>query len=704
MFFSQHNEKQLEAIQHVEGPMLVLAGAGSGKTRVVAHRICNLIDLGILPSDIIAVTFTNKAANEMSFRIKKMKDASVLACTFHSLGARILRESITSIGYKRDFTIYDEEDSHKVLKNCLKTLEIKEEKGLIKSIKARISAAKNDLLSQDDIKPNNNGTKADRLFPKIFPIYQSQLKNSNALDFDDLLYLTANLIREDHSIKNLYQNRWLFILIDEYQDTNYAQYMITKILAEKHGNIFAVGDPDQSIYSWRGARYQNILRFDKDFPGSKIITLEENYRSTQNILNAANALIQKNENRYEKDLWSNLGEGEKIKVYFAQNERMEASFVAKKIAEYVVSIQASLNDFVIFYRTNSQSRVIEDILLEKQIPYKIIGSVSFYQRKEIKDVLSILKMIASNSDIVAFSRSFLLTIKGIGQTTLNKIILKAQQTQVPIFQISENLTHDSDLIRLNIKQKKGLEKYVQTIKNLRLSQHTLTDLIKTAIEEFHYLTILKEDPDTFLDRKQNIDELISKAAEWEMQNDSRSLHLFLEDLTLMNNQETHTNDETIQLMTVHNGKGLEFKIVFLIGLEEDLFPHANSKDNLEALEEERRLAYVAMTRSKQILFLCGAHYRYIWGSARIMQPSRFLKEIPTKFLENLSPTSFEEQDSYFEKTSEFTKGDFVIHKEFGRGQIQKVYTTSYGETYDIFFQDLKGTRSMVAKFAKLKKN
>ncbi len=701
----KNNEKQLEAIKHVEGPLLVLAGAGSGKTRVVTHRICNLIDLGILPSDIIAVTFTNKAADEMRFRIKKMKDVSVLACTFHSLGARILRESISALGYTREFTIYDEDDSNKVLKNCLQRLGIKEEKGLIKAIKSRISAAKNDLVGFESIKPVHNGSKADTIFPKIFPIYQSQLKESNALDFDDLLYLTVKLLQEYPDVRKLYQSRWLFILIDEYQDTNYAQYMLSKILAEKHGNIFAVGDPDQSIYSWRGARYQNILRFDKDFPGSKVIKLEENYRSTQNILNASNALIQNNKERYDKKLWSNLSEGEKIKVYFAQNDRMEAEFVSKKIIDLSAENQISLNDVVIFYRTNSQSRAIEDNLLSKQIPYKIIGALSFYQRKEIKDILSILKMIVSSSDIIAFSRSLLLTPKGIGQATISKIIFEAQKTQTPILQICETILSDPNIIKLNARQKKGLAEYLDSIKKLRSHEMTITDLIKESIDEFDYLKVLQDDPDTFQDRKQNVEELISKAAEWEAENDQSSLHIFLEDLTLFSSKEGPEENESVKLMTVHNGKGLEFDVVFIVGLEEDLFPHANSRDFPEALEEERRLAYVAMTRAKKVLFLCGALYRYIWGSPRAMHPSRFLKEIPTKYLENLTPVSFEEPQVFHESTkSEFSRGDLVFHKEFGRGQVQKIYETSYGVTYDIFFEEIHGTRSMVAKFAKLQRS
>ncbi|PIS02352.1 MAG: ATP-dependent DNA helicase, partial [Chlamydiae bacterium CG10_big_fil_rev_8_21_14_0_10_42_34] len=384
------NPQQKIAVEHVEGPLLVLAGAGSGKTRVVTYRIARLIDLGILPSDILAVTFTNKAAEEMRTRIRTLKNAQVLASTFHSLGARILRESIHVLGYKNDFTIYDEEDSEKLLKSCIEQLQIPNEKGFLRSVRHQISSAKNNLITPDD---------ADKEFAEIYLLYQQKLKDCNALDFDDLLYLTVRLLKEHEDVRSMYQKRWLFVLIDEYQDTNLAQYSIAKILVAQHRNIFAVGDPDQSIYSWRGAQYQNILNFENDFPGAKVVTLDQNYRSTNLILQGANALIQQNEDRYDKKLWSGLGEGAKIGVYVAQNERQEADFVANKILNH--ALEFNLNEIAIFYRTNAQSRTFEDALLSRRIDYKIIGGLSFYQRREIKDILAYLKMVISNTDLIS---------------------------------------------------------------------------------------------------------------------------------------------------------------------------------------------------------------------------------------------------------------------------------------------------------------
>ena len=410
------NEHQQQAASHVEGPLLVLAGAGSGKTRVVTQRIARLIDLGVPPSDIVAVTFTNKAAEEMRSRIRALKNAQVLSCTFHSLGSRILRESIGALGYRTDFTIYDEEDSEKLLRNCLEQMQFSAEKGVLKDLRNQISSAKNNLLAPDQVDAKDN-----QLLARVYPHYQESLKNCNALDFDDLLYLTVKLLQQHEQVRREYQNRWMFVLIDEYQDTNFAQYTLAKLLVEVHGNLFAVGDPDQSIYSWRGARYQNILNFERDFPGAKVVVLDQNYRSTNTILEATNALIEHNPNRYEKKLWSASGDGEKIGVYLAYNEKHEAEFVAGKILHHVVQNRLSLNDIAIFYRTNAQSRPFEDALLAKRIDYRIIGGISFYARREIKDILAFLRLVVSNfrSDFLFADHQSSQT--GIGASRFRKI-------------------------------------------------------------------------------------------------------------------------------------------------------------------------------------------------------------------------------------------------------------------------------------------
>ncbi len=631
MAASQLNPEQTIAVNHVEGPLLVLAGAGSGKTRVVTFRIAHLLELGVHPADILAVTFTNKAADEMRTRIRTLKNVQVLACTFHSLGARILRESIGLLGYRTDFTIYDQEDSEKLLKNCLEEMELSSEKSILKQIRMAISSAKNDLLGPEDI-------TTDLVTQQAFSRYQMKLKECNALDFDDLLYLPVKLFKEHEKARLEYQNRWLFILIDEYQDTNSAQYTIAKTLVAKHQNIFAVGDPDQSIYSWRGARYQNILNFESDFPGAKVITLDQNYRSTNTILAAANALIQHNCERYDKKLWSQLGSGSKIGLYKAESERDEAEFVANRIRRHVLNDQLSYDEIAIFYRTNAQSRVFEDILFSRKIPYSIIGGVSFYDRKEVKDVLSYLRMVVSNTDLISFLRTINLPKRGLGNAALEKLAASASELSMPIFTFCEELLSSPSLTantKLSAKQREGLQSYTRLIHRLR-HQHTkikIHELIEEVISESNYLSYIQADPETFQDRKENLDELIGKAAEWEDMHEEPTLTQFLEELSLRSHVEQDASLPTIKLMTIHNSKGLEFTLAFLVGLEEDLFPHINAKGDEKAIEEERRLCYVGMTRAKRYLYLCNAAYRYMWGTARVMYPSRFLKEVPLQYLE-----------------------------------------------------------------------
>jgi DNA helicase-2/ATP-dependent DNA helicase PcrA len=692
------NPHQLEAAKHVEGPLLVLAGAGSGKTRVVTHRISNLLSIGIVPTDILAVTFTNRAADEMRTRIRAKENAHILACTFHSLGARILRESIASLGYPKDFVIYDEEDSDKLFKNCMDTLGLSHEKGVLKQFRMQISTAKNNLQGPDAV---------DRTLAPAYTLYQSRLRECGALDFDDLLYLTAKLLQEDVHARSEYQNRWLFVLIDEYQDTNYAQHTLAKLLVEKHRNVFAVGDPDQSIYSWRGARYQNILNFERDFPGAKIVTLDQNYRSTNTILQAANHLISHNETRYEKKLWSALPEGAKIGVYIGQNERHEAEFVVHQLIDHIREDGIPYDDVAIFYRTNAQSRTFEDALLARRIPYRIIGGLSFYQRKEIKDLLSFLRMLISNADLISFLRTIHLPKRGLGPTTIEKMIEQAAVQKMPIFTFCEELLAHPDLfpgVKLGAKQREGLQGYVGLIHRLRnrRSSCKLYELLRETIQESHYLQVLKEDPESFDDRKENIDELIGKAAEWEDEHAEPTLTQFLEELSLRTTTEEGQNIPSVHLMTLHNSKGLEFPLAFLVGMEEELFPHVNSLGNPETLEEERRLCYVGMTRAKKYLYLSCATYRYMWGGPKLMRPSRFFREIPSSYLKNYSPTAYEPQTRLTGDGLGFTPGERVYHREFGNGVIQKTYHTSLGLTYEVAFEDPQTTRSLVAKFAKLK--
>jgi DNA helicase II / ATP-dependent DNA helicase PcrA len=679
------NPQQKEAVEHMEGPLLVLAGAGSGKTRVVTHRIIRLLELGVPASEILAVTFTNKAAAEMRERIRNLSHATILASTFHSLCARILRESIPALGYTRDFTIYDEDDSEKLIKECVSSLGRKEEKAVLKALRAAISQAKNNLVNP-----------SDDFEREVFHLYQQRLKMYNALDFDDLLALTVRLFKEFPEILKTYQHKWSFILIDEYQDTNAAQYALIKFLSSLHHNIFAVGDPDQSIYSWRGADIHNILNFEHDFPGAKVVALEENYRSNNTILKAANALISHNRGRKEKNLWSQRGEGEKVGLYICDNERMEADFVIDKIEAHHRQGKP-LNECAIFYRTNFQSRVFEDALLSARIPYVIVGGLSFYQRREIKDILSYLRMVAGGSDFLSFARTINLPKRGIGEATLEKIKALSHERGCDILTLCNALLSPGETFKLSPKQQSGLQEYlslIDSLKEMAAQSLPLHEILSQAIERSRYLQYLREDPESYEERRGNLDELISKAMEWE----GGSLSLFLEELSLKSSADESTlAQDAVKLMTFHSGKGLEFTTVFLVGMEEDLFPHANARDSEAALEEERRLCYVGMTRAKENLYLSASRYRFLWGSPRMMRPSRFLKEIPSVHLRSYH---HREEDCEEEEYS-FHPGDTVIHKDFGAGVVRKTYQTSLGTTYDVFFPLANTTRTLIAKYAKL---
>ena len=669
----QLNPEQTLAVNHVEGPMLVLAGAGSGKTRVVTYRIVHLLELGIPPSEILAVTFTNKAAEEMRARIRKLSNAYVLASTFHSLCARILRESIQFLGYSREFTIYDEDDSEKLLKECFAALNLKDEKGLLKSAKAAISHAKNHLEE-----PGND---------PIYTLYQSKLKSYQALDFDDLLFLTVKLFKEFPDQLELYQKRWSFLLIDEYQDTNTAQCTLIRLLSHRHHNVFAVGDPDQSIYSWRGANVSHILQFKDDYPGAHIVRLEQNYRSRNTILKAANALIQHNTGRLEKNLWSARGEGEKIGLYICPNEHAETEFIVKEIQKSPFT----LSECVIFYRTHFQSRVFEDALLRHRIPYRIIGGLSFYQRREVKDILSLLRIVLAGADFLSFARTINIPKRGFGEGAIGKIRAFAEEQHLPIFTAAEQIV-EKKALKLSQKQMDGLKEYVDMIHALRNIQ-TISTLLSEAIDRSRYLLHRKDDPESEQERKENLQELIAKGVEWELETEKPTLSAFLEELTLKSNTETDQATDVVRLMTFHNGKGLEFDLVFLVGMEEDLFPHVNSRESPENLEEERRLCYVGMTRAKESLYLTASRHRFLWGASRPMRPSRFLYEIPSQYLR-----TFEESSS---SEDAFSPGTSVIHKDFGPGIVQKSYQTSLGLTYEVFFPKAQTTRTLIAKYAKL---
>lgn len=691
------NKEQLEAGSHVEGPMLVIAGAGSGKTRVVTYRVAHLLDIGVPASDILAVTFTNKAAGEMRERIQNLSNTSILTSTFHSLCARILRESIEPLGFNTRFAIFDEDDSEKVLKQCL--ADQKGDKGLLKKIRSGISTAKNGLLTPEVV------MQEDPVLGAVFAEYQGRLKTYNALDFDDLLYQTVLLFKQEAEVLARYQETWNFILIDEYQDTNEAQYILVKLLAEKHHNVFAVGDPDQSIYSWRGANIQNILNFEKDFPGAKVVALEQNYRSKEIILQAAAGLIEHNEHRYERKLWSERGEGEKIGLYICDSEREEVAFVIDRLLQHHENENVPLSESVIFYRTHFQSRAFEDALLRERIPYIIVGGISFYLRREVKDIIAFLRLAIEGADFLSFSRTVNLPKRGIGDATLSKLRLLAAEGHGDLILAIQAILDGKLPLKLSAKQQAGLASYLESILAIRKlirQDLPIDEILSETLKVTGYLNYLKSDPDTFEDRQENLEELISKGAQWQEECETPTLSTFLEEIALKSSQETQQSGDALRLMTLHNGKGLEFTSCFMVGMEEDLFPHANSRESAEALEEERRLCYVGMTRAKDHLYLSAAKMRYLWGNLRPMRPSRFLFEIPETYLQPFHAPPATEY-SFPESSEGFNPGDRVVHKDFGPGIIQKSYQTSLGLTYDVQFQESSSERSLIAKYAKLAK-
>ncbi|WP_284442423.1 ATP-dependent helicase [Chlamydia gallinacea] len=628
MLTSELNQAQRNAVTAPLSPILVLAGAGAGKTRVVTHRILHLINEGISPKEILAVTFTNKAAKELKERVMhlcpKVRGENIpMVCTFHSLGVFILRRSIHLLNRDNNFIIYDQGDADKLLKQCLQKMNLK--KALSNQAQHAISQAKNRLLLE-----NLNPEGYIHSIIPIYKEYQQRLQEANAVDFDDLLFLSVKLFQDYPEAKTEYSELWKALLIDEYQDTNHAQYVMALTLAKKYQNIFAVGDPDQSIYSWRGANIHNILNFEKDYPQAQIIYLEDNYRSCANILHAANTLIQNNTSRLPKNLHSVKGPGEKIRVFLGKTDRDEAEFVVNEISRLHRQSQIPLQDICIFYRTNSQSRTFEDALLRHRVPYEIFGGISFYKRKEIQDILSFLRMLVSKHDVIAFERTIQLPKRGIGPTAISALIDYALSNNLPILKACTQVL-ETQSIKLSKKQSEGLRQYVHTFKLLEDAQATLSlsEFVKATKRITEYLHILQqEDPDTYEDRKSNLDALVAKAREWEQKPDP-SLEAFLDDLALKSStEEVLTTEDRVNLMTIHNGKGLEFRIAFIVGLEEKLFPHANSNNIYENLEEERRLCYVGITRAQDLLYLTAAQTRSLWNKKLDMKPSRFLLELP----------------------------------------------------------------------------
>ena len=637
------NDKQSEAVQTTEGPLLIMAGAGSGKTRVLTHRIAYLIDEKMVnPWNILAITFTNKAAREMRERAMALNPATseTLIATFHSMCVRILRREADHIGYNRNFTILDPGEQRTLMKRILKNLNLDSKKWNERAILGTISNAKNDLLDEVAYE-HQAGDMYTQIVAKCYKAYQEELRRSEAMDFDDLIMMTLRLFDKNPDVLAYYQQRYQYIHVDEYQDTNHAQYQLVKLLASRFKNICVVGDADQSIYGWRGADMQNILDFEKDYPEAKVVLLEENYRSTKKILQAANEVIKNNRNRRPKKLWTQNDDGEQIVYYRANDERDEAVFVASTINNVVREEGKNFKDFAVLYRTNAQSRTIEEALLKSNIPYTMVGGTKFYSRKEIRDVISYLNLIANPSDNISFERVVNEPKRGVGPGTLEKIRTFAYEQDMSLLDASANIM----LSPIKGKAAQGVYDFANVILNLRdqLDDLSITEVVEAVLDKSGYLDALSmqqtlesqariENIEEFMSVTKNFDETNTDGTEDETGIDR--LGRFLNDLALI----ADTDDGDIEaaevtLMTLHAAKGLEFPVVFLIGMEEGVFPLSRASEEPDELEEERRLAYVGITRAEEILFLTNANTRTLFGKTNYNRPSRFLREISDDLLQ-----------------------------------------------------------------------
>lgn len=642
------NDKQYEAVVNTEGPCLVIAGAGSGKTKVLTHKIAYLIgEKQVLPWNILAITFTNKAANEMKERIANLvgdvaKD--IWMGTFHSICVRILRRFIDRIGFDSSFIIFDTSDQRTLVKACVKSIGLDDKMFTDRSVLSEISNAKNEMLDPEQYTVRANGDFRKEKIALVYEMYQKRLKENNAIDFDDIINYTIKILMDNPDILEYYSDKFKYVLVDEYQDTNKAQFTLVTLLASKNGNITVVGDNDQGIYSFRGADISNILNFERDFPGTKIIKLEQNYRCTGNILKAANAVIKNNEVTYKKELWTENEIGNLPTVYSANNEYDEGTYIAQQIEHLRREEYYKYSDFAVLYRMNTQSRAIEEILRRESIPYKIIGGLKFYERKEIKDIISYLRLIQNPADNLSLKRIINEPKRGIGKTSLDKIEEISNNSGVPMYEIIEH----ADQFGLNRVFLNSRE-FVNTIEELRTKKDNMkiSDLIKETLKKSGYTKALEnENTIEAENRIENLDEFLTVAIEFEDESADNKLSDFLEGITLSSDIDNmEETEETVTLMTLHSAKGLEFPVVFLVGMEEGIFPGYKSIGEPKELEEERRLCYVGITRAKEHLFLTCSKQRTIFGSTSCNQVSRFLKEIPSDLLDGYDEALGEKQES-----------------------------------------------------------
>ena len=636
------NPRQREAVEATEGPLLIMAGAGSGKTRVLTHRIAYLIATGKAPPwAILAITFTNKAAREMRERVVRLVGPAaddIWVSTFHAMCVRILRRDIQRLGFSSNYAIYDPDDQLTVIRQCLKELNLDPKRYDPRGILAAISGAKNELITPDQYE-KNAGDYFQSIVARVYKLYQHRLQNNNALDFDDLIMTTIRLFREAPDVLDYYQHRFMYIHVDEYQDTNHAQYVLCRMLADKHKRICVVGDSDQSIYKWRGADIRNILEFEKDYPDARTIMLEQNYRSTGNILEAANRVISRNTGRKPKKLWTDLGEGEKIRLFHGNSEHEEGYFVAREILNNVKN-GMRYGDHAVLYRTNAQSRVIEETLIKSDIPYRIVGGIRFYERKEIKDVLAYLRLIANPDDDLSFERIVNVPKRGIGSATLERLTEAAAAEGLSLFRMLDNLQG----VGITGRAEHALLEFRDLILDFaRMADYlSVTELTEQVLELSGYREeLLREGTVEAMTRLENINELLSVTKDFEAKNEDKSLVAFLTDLALIADIDAledeaeggDAREDAVVLMTLHSAKGLEFPAVFIIGMEEGVFPHNRSLADPEEMEEERRLAYVGITRAKRKLYLCSARMRTLFGRTAFNAPSRFLRDIPAELTE-----------------------------------------------------------------------
>jgi len=696
------NEQQKEAVTTTEGPLLILAGAGSGKTRVLTHRIAYLIkEKKVSPSNILAITFTNKAAEEMKTRVENLLGyvGDLWVSTFHSACVRILRRDIDKLGYDRNFVIFDTTDQKALVQECLKELDLSEKQYPIKMVLNAISSAKDKMVYPDDYIDFFGDTYRNRKIKEIYKLYQHKLKKINALDFDDIIIKTIELFKENPEILEFYQRKFRYIMVDEYQDTNTPQYYFVNLLAQRHRNLCVVGDDDQSIYGWRGADVRNILNFEKDYPEAKVIKLEQNYRSTKIILEAANHVIDNNVYRKKKSLWTQNKEGEKIVLCELENEREEAEFVIQEIIKLKERENRSFKDFAILYRTNAQSRPFEEALMKVKVPYKVVGALRFYDRKEIKDILAYLRLIVNPYDDISFKRIVNVPRRGIGPATIEALEKVAREKDTSLFFAIEDLK--------NARNKGSLLQFKQFILDLidKKDAMSVSDLIKYILEQTGYIEELKrEESEEAEGRIENLNEFLNAAYEFEESSEDKSLEAFLAGITLVSDIDMAGDiGESVVLMTLHSAKGLEFPVVFMVGMEEGLFPSYSSFEDDHELEEERRLCYVGITRSKERLYLTYARQRNLYGRSQYNSYSRFISEIPERLIVRYNiPTSKKTGFASVHTFSDvyersFSLGDKVEHKIWGIGTVVKVE----GEEITVAFPNV-GIKKLDLRFAPIK--